>query len=154
MTRRSRSIQNLPLPSTIAAGCSPSRANVEALAAYRDALTIRKAQVEKDPSDIQSQNGSQTTIQAIGGLAYRLVLARDFARALEAADQAIALAPEKTWIHRNRAHALMFLGRADEARAIYLQNRGAQKVIGEKKLGRRSSSKTSPSCARGGSRIR
>jgi hypothetical protein len=31
----------------------------------------------------------------------------------------------------NRAHALMFLGRVDEARALYLANRG-KKTIGDK----------------------
>jgi tetratricopeptide (TPR) repeat protein/energy-coupling factor transporter ATP-binding protein EcfA2 len=105
---------------------------VEALANYRDALAIRKALVEKDPSNIQRQNELQTSSKYLGGLAYLFVLARDFARALEAADQAISLAPDKKWIHGNRAHALMFLGRADEARVIYLQYRGAKNVLGEK----------------------
>jgi hypothetical protein len=44
--------------------------------------------------------------------------------ALEAADQAISLAPDLVWIYTNRAHALMFLGRSDEARAIYVRYRG------------------------------
>ena len=57
---------------------------------------------------------------------------RDFAKALEAADEAIALAPEKIWIYTNRAHALMFLGRVEEARALYLQYRVTRNVLGEK----------------------
>jgi hypothetical protein len=60
------------------------------------------------------------------------VLAGSFVSALEAADQAIALAPEKIWLYTNRAHALMFLKRVDEARALYLQFRGEKKVQGEK----------------------
>jgi hypothetical protein len=59
------------------------------------------------------------------------VLIRNFVLALEAADQAISLAPEKIWLYTNRAHALMFLGRVDEARALYLQYRGVKNVIGE-----------------------
>jgi len=51
------------------------------------------------------------------------VLARDFARALEAADQAISLAPGELWIYPNRAHALMFLDRLKEARQQYLKYR-------------------------------
>jgi hypothetical protein len=41
-----------------------------------------------------------------------------------AVDQAISLAPDKIWLYSNRAHALMFLGRADEARSLYFQYRG------------------------------
>jgi hypothetical protein len=59
-------------------------------------------------------------------------MARDFAMGLEAADQAILIAPKTIWIYANRSHALMCLGRADEARALYLQYRGEQKVQGEK----------------------
>src|SRR5262249_38282565 len=68
----------------------------------------------------------------IGSLAYRFLLVRNFARALEAADQALALAPDAVWIDSNRAHALMMLGRLDEARAIYLRHRGEQKVQEDK----------------------
>ena len=64
----------------------------------------------------------------LGELAYSFVLAHDFARALEAADQAIAQAPSKIWLYTNRAHALMFLGRIDEALALYLHYRGAKRV--------------------------
>jgi hypothetical protein len=66
----------------------------------------------------------------LGGLAYKLVLAGDFGRALEAADHALSFAPGQIWIHGNRAHALMLLGRADEARAIYLQYRGTHEMSG------------------------
>jgi hypothetical protein len=62
-------------------------------------------------------------------MAYHFVAARDFARALDAADQAISLAPAKTWLHSNRAHALMFLGRVEEARVLYLNYRGEKDVV-------------------------
>jgi Flp pilus assembly protein TadD len=73
----------------------------------------------------------QRTRSIIGGIAYNFILARNFATALEAADQAISLAPEKIWLYSNRAHALMFLDRVDEARVLYLRYRGT-KVQGEK----------------------
>ena len=44
----------------------------------------------------------------------------------------ISLAPGKTWLYTNRAHALMLLGRIGEARALYLQYSGRPKVEGEK----------------------
>jgi hypothetical protein len=34
------------------------------------------------------------------------------------------------WVYIKRADALLFLGRIDEARAIFLQHRGAQHVNG------------------------
>jgi hypothetical protein len=55
-------------------------------------------------------------------------LARNFSSALEACDLAVSVAPDKIWLQANRAHALMFLGRADEARALYLRYRGEKNV--------------------------
>jgi hypothetical protein len=65
-------------------------------------------------------------------LAYSFVLTGNFKTALEAANEAIALAPDRIFIHGNRAHALMFLGHVDEARAIYLEYRGTKNVEDEK----------------------
>ncbi|HXW21742.1 MAG TPA: hypothetical protein VEK14_02435, partial [Rhodomicrobium sp.] len=39
---------------------------------------------------------------------------------------ALALEPGELWMATNRAHALMFLGRADEARAAYLEHKGKE----------------------------
>jgi tetratricopeptide (TPR) repeat protein len=60
----------------------------------------------------------------IGSLAYDFVLAYDFAAALETADKAITLQPDLIFVYGNRAHALMFLDRVDEARTLYLRYRG------------------------------
>ena len=100
----------------------------EALRAYRRSLAIRERLAAADRSNTQRQNDRQTSIGKIGGLAYGFVLEGDFARALEVADQAISLAPNTIWLYTNRAHALMFLGRVDEARSIYLQYRGEKNV--------------------------
>ena len=104
----------------------------EALASYQDSLAIRKRLAEADPSNAQLKSDMAYVVEVIGSLAYNLVLARDFARALEAADQAISVSPDRIFIYGNRAHALMFLDRTEEARAIYLQYRGKANVIGEK----------------------
>ena len=68
----------------------------------------------------------------VGSIAYSFLLARDFGRALEAADQAIALAPDLVWLHANRAHALMLLGREGEARTLYLRYKGKEKILSDK----------------------
>jgi len=64
-------------------------------------------------------------------VARRLVLGQKFASALEAADEAIAVGPDEIRLYANRAHALMFLGRTDEARELYLKYRG-EKALDEK----------------------
>ena len=104
----------------------------DALKAYRDRLAIAERLAAADHSNTQWRDDLQYIAEQIGGLAYRFILARDFATALEATDQAIALAPDVIFLYGNRAHALMFLGRVDEARTLYLKYRGRQKVVDEK----------------------
>jgi tetratricopeptide (TPR) repeat protein len=103
----------------------------EALKAYRDSLAIRQRLVAADPSNTGWQRDLQYSISKVGGLAYNFVLVRRFATALEVAEQAIALAPREIWLHSNRAHALMFLDRVDEARGLYLKFRGEKRVSGD-----------------------
>jgi tetratricopeptide (TPR) repeat protein len=102
---------------------------VEAFAVYRESLAVRRRLVTHDLSNVPLQNELQFTIEQIGSLSFRFALIRDFARALEAADQAISLVPDKTWLYGNRAHALMFQNREQEARALYLQYSGEKKVL-------------------------
>jgi tetratricopeptide (TPR) repeat protein len=97
----------------------------EALKSYRAALPISEQLAAVDRSNIEWQHD-------LGGLVYEFVLARDFATALKIADETVSLWPATTWLHTNRAHALMFLNRVDEARALYLKYRGQQKVSGDK----------------------
>ena len=96
---------------------------VVALESYRDSLVIRQRLAAFDPSNKERQDDLDLVIRKIGGIAYSFVLAHDFPTALTAADQAISLAPDKIWLYSNRAHALMFLGRTGEARALYLKYR-------------------------------
>jgi tetratricopeptide (TPR) repeat protein len=104
----------------------------QALKAYRDGLAITDRLTAADRSNIQWQRDLKVSINNIGAIAYQFILGRNFAMALEAADQAISLAPDQIWLYTNRAHALMFLNRVDEARALYLKYRGQQKVDGDK----------------------
>jgi TPR repeat protein len=55
-----------------------------------------------------------------GNKSDRALIARDFGRALAFAESAQALEPDRLWIEHNRANALMFLGRTEDARALYL----------------------------------
>ena len=104
----------------------------DALKSYRAALDIVQRLVVSEPSNRQWQNDLQFCTGKIGIAAWSAVLAHDFATALDAADQATALAPQTTWLYAGRAHALMFLGRVDEARALYLKYRGEKSVMAGK----------------------
>ena len=57
-------------------------------------------------------------------MAWYALLAEEFAEALTAANRAHTLLPDGLAIESNRAHALVFLGRPEEARALYLTHKG------------------------------
>jgi Flp pilus assembly protein TadD len=102
----------------------------EALALFRTALVVReKAEAQSEQAEIAA-NGTPgaTTAAGLGSVAWYALLARNFDTALAASVRALAIAPSKVWIETNRAHSLMFLGRVDEARALYLQYRGTKAV--------------------------
>lgn len=82
------------------------------------AAAQEKAEIEKTGAA-----GAETAEQQ-GLVSWYRLFTREFGKALAAADRALKLAPDKLWIATNRAHALMFLGRAAEARAVYLGHRG------------------------------
>ncbi len=104
----------------------------EALESYRAALDIVQHLISNDRSNAQWQKDLQFCVGRIGLAAWNAVLTSDFAMAIDAADQAIGLAPEATWLYAIRAHALMFAGRVDEARALYLKYRGEKNVMAGK----------------------
>jgi tetratricopeptide (TPR) repeat protein len=101
----------------------------EALKAYRDDLAIAERLAAIDPGNRQWQDDLQVSISRIGEIAYNFILAHNFVEALEASNQAISLAPEAIWLYTNRAHALMFLNRTDEARVLYLKYRDMKNVV-------------------------
>ena len=104
----------------------------EALTKYQKGLLLAKRLANAEPNNSERQNEHRIAVGAIGGIAYRYILARNFSRALEIADESIAAARDLTWLYANRACCLMFLGRVDEARAVYIRYRGEQKVQGGK----------------------
>jgi hypothetical protein len=64
------------------------------------------------------------TAEALGGVAWFALFAKEPQKALTASEQAMALAPDKVWLGTNRAHALLFLGRTEEAMAAYTRHKG------------------------------
>ena len=62
--------------------------------------------------------------EAMGAFSYWFIFIHDYQAALDAADTVLATFADLDWVNINRAHALMFLGRSDEAKNIYLGQRG------------------------------
>jgi tetratricopeptide (TPR) repeat protein len=102
----------------------------EALESYRNGLAIVERLAKAEPGTWQKDLGG--AVGKLSWLSYKLLKARKLSEALRLADHAISLAPDLIWINLNRAHALMFLGQVDEARAIYLKYAGHQQIQGEK----------------------
>ena len=95
-----------------------------AFADYRESTSIRATLIARDGANSQWQSDLRFSANRLGGLAYQLVLAKQFSDALTAADLAISIEPTVLWLYANRAHGLMYSDRPAEARAIYYKYRG------------------------------
>jgi tetratricopeptide (TPR) repeat protein/CHAT domain-containing protein len=91
-----------------------------------EALVLqRRLVVEIEQAEIADAGGpGAKTVDALVNVAWYALLARDFKQALAASDRAHSIVPADLRVEANRAHSLLFIGRLDEARAIYLANKG------------------------------
>jgi TPR repeat protein len=93
---------------------------------YAEALQLQEeltAKVETVETKREGKPGEETA-QALGELAFYALFAGKFTKALAVADRAHALLPNDLSIDSKRAHALMFLGRGEDSKAIYLAYKG------------------------------
>jgi TPR repeat protein len=88
---------------------------------YAEALQLQEALAAKVEA---AGKPAEETAQALISVAWYALFARDFAKALTAAERAHALRPDDLVIETNRAHALMFLGRAKDCKALYVAYKG------------------------------
>jgi hypothetical protein len=91
------------------------------------------AKVEADETEREGNPGKET-VRALQDVAGYALLAREFTKALTASDRAHALVPDNLGIDAKRAHALMFMGRGDEAKALYLAHKGERVSDQDNKL--------------------
>jgi TPR repeat protein/energy-coupling factor transporter ATP-binding protein EcfA2 len=115
-------------------GDADAKAIVEALSIreaegagrYPEALRLQEVLAAKKEATETQREGKpgRETGQALGEVAWYALLAQDFDEALSAANRAHALVPDDLGIEINRAHALMFSGRAEDAEALYLAHKG------------------------------
>ncbi len=100
----------------------------EAFAAkdYAKAATLQADLAQAAEKTEMEQNGKAGpgTASAQGNLSFYRIFVKDFEGALAAADKALFIQPDNLMPATNRAHALMFLGRARQARALYLKYKG------------------------------
>jgi tetratricopeptide (TPR) repeat protein len=95
----------------------------EARATYTEVFAIEEklaGAIEKAEVKSYGMPG-RATASAFGNVAWYALLARNPTKALGFASQALAITPEEPWVRINLAHALLLLGRAAEAKAIYVQ---------------------------------
>jgi TPR repeat protein len=93
---------------------------------YAQALQLQEALAARVEAVETKREGkaSKDTGQALYNVAWYALFARDFTKALTAADRVHALLPDDPEFEINRAHALMFVGRAEHSKALYLAHKG------------------------------
>ena len=92
---------------------------------YAEALTLQQdfaREIEADEVRIDGKPGERTA-EALRDVSWGADFARDFPLALSTSERAHSLAPKSLSPEIKHAHALMFLDRIDEARALYLAHR-------------------------------
>ena len=93
---------------------------------YAEALQLQEAlaaKVEVVETEREGKPGEETA-QALNSVAWYAMFAREFTKALTVADRARALFRDDLMIETNRVHALMFLGRGEDAKALHLAHKG------------------------------
>lgn len=103
-----------------------------AFAAYKDSNAILLRVIAKDPDNEMWQQDKQEQAEDIGRIAVDFVTGGEYQQALDAANLAISLSPDRLWLHIVKADALMLLNRTDEARALFLKYAGQQNVYDNK----------------------
>jgi TPR repeat protein len=93
---------------------------------YAEALQLQEAlaaKVEAVETKREGKPGKEAA-WALRGVAWYAVFTREFNKALTVSDRAHALLPDDLTIETNRAHALMFVGREEDSKALYLAYKG------------------------------
>jgi tetratricopeptide (TPR) repeat protein len=95
----------------------------EARATYNEVFAIEdKLASAIEKAEVKSYGmAGRATASAFGNVAWYALLARNPAKALISASQALAITPDEPWVRINLAHALLLLGRGTEAKALYEQ---------------------------------
>ena len=88
------------------------------------ALQAELAQAIENDDVAQGAKAGAKTASALRSLSWYQLFARQFEAARASSGRAMGLKPDAVIYATNHAHALMFLGREEEARALYLKYKG------------------------------
>jgi TPR repeat protein len=101
-----------------------------------EGLPIREAEAAGRYAEATKRDGKpgRQTASELNWLLWYALVAKEFTKALTVADRAHALFPNNLAIESARAHALMFMGRGDEAKALYLAHEGERVSDQDNKL--------------------
>ncbi len=92
---------------------------------YPEAFSVSKERAEAaEKAETAKGAPSSATANALGELAWYALFARQPDQALAASERALMLTPNTLWLQKNRAHALLFLGKADAAIKAYIAHKG------------------------------
>jgi TPR repeat protein len=93
---------------------------------YAEALQLQEALAAKFEAAETKLNGKpgERTATELNRVVWFALFTKDFPKALTVADRSHALFPDSLVIETNRAHALMFIGHVEEAKALYLAHKG------------------------------
>jgi tetratricopeptide (TPR) repeat protein/Zn-dependent protease len=106
----------------------------DALEAYRMALALSEKLASDHESKEVSKRGGKPGPDTAWGLqmvSKGALYARDFPKALAAAERSLSLAPGNRQVEAYRAHALLLLGQADAAKEAYLAHKGQPALAGK-----------------------
>ena len=94
-----------------------------------EALDIAEKMAAAAQNIETKSKASPLTADALGSVAWYALFAKQPEKALAASERALTLAPDKLWLATNRAHALLFFRRPQEAIAAYTRSQG-ETVLG------------------------
>ena len=94
---------------------------------HAEALQLQEALAAKREAEETKRDGKpgEQTAEELRTVAWYALFTKDFPKALSVADRSHALFPDSLSVETNRAHALMFLERGEEFKALYLAHKGA-----------------------------
>jgi TPR repeat protein len=93
---------------------------------YDEALRLAEAFAAKFEAEETKRDGrpGEQTAGELQQMTWYALFAKDYTKALAVADHAHTLFPDNLGVETNRAHALMFTGHDEEAKALYVAHKG------------------------------
>ena len=105
----------------------------QSFAAYKQAVGSANAAIRQSPADEEASRDLTSAGAALSNLAFAFELKGQFVQALESTDLDLNNSlTSNLSVQMNRAHALMFLNRTDEAQNLYLEFRDQNDETGKK----------------------